>query len=138
MKSAFYITLASLFVLKILNFCLNFSIIQKNDLIRKIKLISKLMTLQPGKQTIAMLKKQRQSDMKFDELIQHSMRKCFLKNHIQIVVELFPDPFLKKQSWAYLSINGLKFYTPCFYCIQSWGLPKYIKNQLLSTCFYLI
>ena len=56
------------------------------------------MTLQPGKQTIAMLKKQRQSGMKFDELIQHSMRKCFLKNHIQIVVELFPDPFLKKQS----------------------------------------
>ena len=41
-----------------------------------------------GKQTI-----------KFGQLIEHSMRNVFLKNHTQNVVEkLVPDPFLKNQN----------------------------------------
>ena len=54
MKNAFYFTLISLFVLKrYLNFCFDFLFMEKNGLIRKIRLISNFMTSQPRKQTIA-------------------------------------------------------------------------------------
>ena len=37
--------------------------------------------------------------MKFGQLIKRNMRKLFLKNHTQIVVEkLVPDPFLKNEN----------------------------------------
>ena len=37
--------------------------------------------------------------MKFDQLIDKNMRKFFLKNHEQNVVEkLLPDPFLRNHS----------------------------------------
>ena len=39
-KSFFYFTLKSLFISKCLNFCLDFSVMEKNGLIRKIRLIS--------------------------------------------------------------------------------------------------
>ena len=43
--------------------------------------------------------------MKFGHLIEYNMRKNFLKNYTQNVVEkLFPDPFLKNQNWS-LSID---------------------------------
>ena len=48
MKNGSYITLKACDVLKIFNFCLDFLIKQKKDLIRKIRLISKFMTSQPG------------------------------------------------------------------------------------------
>ena len=36
--------------------------------------------------------------MKFGQLIEYNMRKMFLKNHMQNVVEkLFPDPFPETQ-----------------------------------------
>ena len=67
------------------------------------------------------------------------MRSFFLKNHIQNVLEkLFLDPVLNNQSWTYLWINSLKFYTVCFYCILSWGLSKYIETKRKTTCFCLI
>ena len=44
----------------------------------------------------------------------------FLRNYTQDVVEkLFPDPFLKNQTWAYLNINSLKFYTVRFYSMPN-------------------
>ena len=52
MKSAFYFTLEALFFLKILSFYIDFLVVYKNGLIRKIKLILKFMTSQPGSQTI--------------------------------------------------------------------------------------
>ena len=48
MKNAFYFILEALFVLKIFNFVLTFWACRKNGLIRKIKLISKFMTSEPG------------------------------------------------------------------------------------------
>ena len=48
MKDAFYFTLKALFVLKILSFCLDFLVMYKNGMIRKIRSISRLMTSQPG------------------------------------------------------------------------------------------
>ena len=54
MENAFYFTLKALFVLKIFKFfVMTFCSCRKNDSIRKIKLISKSMTSQPGSQTIA-------------------------------------------------------------------------------------
>ena len=44
-----------------------------------------------------------------------------------MVDKLVSDRFLKDQNWAHLSINSLKFYTACFYCLSSWGLSKNIK-----------
>ena len=41
-----------------------------------------------------------------------------------------PDPFLKNKHWGYLWVNSLKIYAPCFNCITSWGLLKYIKANL--------
>ena len=46
--------------------------------------------------------------------------------------DTMPRPFLKKLE---LWINGLKFYTVCFYCMTSSGLRKYIKTKLQTTCF---
>ena len=41
----------------------------------------------------------RNQTMKFGQLIEYNMRNTFLENHTQNVVEeLFPDPFLKKQN----------------------------------------
>ena len=50
----FFISSYKLFFFsRYLNFCLNFLVVQKNGMIRKIKLIAKFMTLQPEKQIIA-------------------------------------------------------------------------------------
>ena len=48
MKNAFSFTSKSLFVLKILNFCLEFLVMYQNGLIKKIGLIPNFMTSQPG------------------------------------------------------------------------------------------
>ena len=62
-----------------------------------------------------------------------------MKNHTQNVMEkLVPEPFLENHNWAYLWINRSKFYTPCFYCIASWELSKYIETKLETTFFCLI
>ena len=69
--------------------------------------------------------------MKFNQLMKYNMRKIFLENHTQNVVEkLFPDPFLKNQNKIYLWINSLQFYTVCFYCLSSWELSKYVESKL--------
>ena len=77
--------------------------------------------------------------MKFGQLIEYNMKSIsFLKNHTQTAVEiLFPDPFLKHQNWVCLWINSLTFYTICFYCMPSCGLPKYIETKPQTTCFYV-
>ena len=59
------------------------------------------------------------------------MRNIFLeKSYTKWVEKLFPDLFLKNQTWAYLWINSLKFYTTCFYCMPSWWLSKYNETKL--------
>ena len=63
------------------------------------------MTSQPGKQTIAIhilpyiSRSKDNQTVKFGQLIEYNMRRFFLKNHTQIVVEkLVPNPFLKYQN----------------------------------------
>ena len=80
MKSAFYFNLKAPLVLKIFKFCLEFSVILKNSLIRKIRLFSKFMIPQSGQQTIAIRilsnisKNKGFQAMKFGQLIEHNMR----------------------------------------------------------------
>ena len=63
----------------------------------------------------------------------------FLKNHTQNVLEkLVPDSFLKSYNWAYLWINGLKFYAVCFFFMTSWGLSNNVETKLRTTCFHVI
>ena len=52
-KNAFYFTLKALFVLKAFKFCLDYLAMYKKCLIREMRLISKFMASQPGKQAIA-------------------------------------------------------------------------------------
>ena len=63
------------------------------------------MMSQPGLQTIKILilphisRSKENEVMKFRQLIEYNMRKVFLKNYRQNVVEkLFPDPFPKSQN----------------------------------------
>ena len=85
MKNAFYFTLKALFVLKIFKFLSWLFGHVKNGLIRKIRLISKLMTSQPGKQTIAIsispniLVSKSNQIIKFGQVIEYIMRKNFLE-----------------------------------------------------------
>ena len=69
--------------------------------------------------------------MKFGQLIKYNMRDIFKmcwRNYSQTLLK----------SWANLWINSLKFSTVNIYCIPRWGLPKFIKTQLQTFCFYLI
>ena len=71
-----------------LNFYLDFLVMQKNGLIRKISLISKFMTSQPGKKTITInilsniSRGKDNQAMRFDQLINYNMRNIFLEKWI--------------------------------------------------------
>ena len=75
----------------------------KNGLIRKITLILKFMTSQPGSQTIAIhilpnisRSKDNQS-MKFDQLIEYNVRNTFVeKSYTKCTGEIIPRPLSKK------------------------------------------
>ena len=77
--------------------------------------------------------------MKLGQLIEWTWETFFLKNQIQNMVgNLFADPFLKNQNWAYVWINSLKFYTVFFSCMSRSGLSKYVETDLQTTYFYHI
>ena len=72
----------------------------KYRLIRKIRLISKFMTSQPGKQTIAIhilaniSRSKGNQTMKFGQLIERNMRLIFLqKSYTKCGGETIPRPF---------------------------------------------
>ena len=59
----------------------------------------------PGKQAIAkhilpnISRSKSNQTMKFAQLIEYNMKNIFVKNHtLNVVEELFPDPFLKNQN----------------------------------------
>ena len=113
-----------------------------SDMHTKIRLISKFMTSQPGRQTIAIHilpyipRSKENQTLKFGQLIECNMWK-YTQNHTQNVLEkLVPNLFLKRQNWTYLWINNLNFYTVYLYCMPSWGLSKHIETKLQTTCFY--
>ena len=143
MKNAFYFTFWFSWYL---NFCLEFSVMSKNGLTGKIRLISNFMTSQPGWWTIAIhiltniSRSKSHRAMTFGQLMDRNMKNMlFLKNQTQNAIEiLFPDRFFKNQNWAYIWINILKFHTAYFYGTSNWGLSEHIETKLQATSFYLI
>ena len=103
-KNAFYFISKAYLVLKILfSFCFEFLVMCKNDLIRKIRLISKFIRSQPAKQAIAlhiMPKISRSKDnwtMEFGQLIEYNMRNIFLqKSYTNCGEETIPRHYSKK------------------------------------------
>ena len=148
MKNAFYFMLKVLFTLEILTFLSWFLFMKENCLIRKLSLISMFMTFMTGQQviTIHMLSKITKSKdnqaMKFGQLIKGKMIYIYiyiLKTHTKNVVEkLVTDSFINIQNWEHLWISCLKYYKFFFIVCPSFGLPKYIKTKMLTTCFGLI
>ena len=50
--------------------------------------------------------------MKFGGLLEYNMRTIFIeKSYPDVVEKIVPDHFLKKENWAYVWINSLKFYS---------------------------
>ena len=108
-----------------LDFFLDFLVMQKNDLIRKIKLISKFIKSQLGKQSIAVnilpniSAHKGNRTIKFGQLIEYNIEIFFFEqSYTKKVEKLLPDSFLENQNLAYLYISGLKFYKFCFYCMS--------------------
>ena len=107
-KNTFYFILKTLFLSPMyLNFCNEFLFMQKNSLIRKLRLISKLMKLHLGEQTIAIdilpniLRSKCNQTMKFDQLIEYNMRNIFLeKSYTQCVGDTIPWPFSKESKFS--------------------------------------
>ena len=73
----------------------------EDGLIRKLRLISKFMTSQPGKQTstirilLNISRSEVNETMKFDELMEFNMRNDFFLNHVENEAErLVSDLFL--------------------------------------------
>ena len=110
---------------------------------KKVRFISKFVS-QLGKQIIAIhilpniSKSKSNQKMKFCQVTEYNMRNIFSWNIIHKIWSRRFPAFLKAQNWAHLLINSLKFYTVCFYCMPSWGLLKYIKTKLQTTCIYII
>ena len=81
----FYLTLKALFFLKYLHFCLDVLFMQKNGLVRKIRLISNFMRSQTGKQIITIhilpdiSRCRGNQTVKFDQLIKYNMSSIFIK-----------------------------------------------------------
>ena len=80
-----------------LKFCLDFLIIYKNGLIRKIRLVLKLMTSQLGRQTVAIhilpniSKNEGNQTMKFGPLIEYNVTDIFVeKSYTKCGGETFP------------------------------------------------
>ena len=116
MKNAFYFILKALFVLNLFE-CLSwlFGHVEKKDLIRKIRLISKFMTSQTGSQTntIHILpnisRSKGNETMKFDQVIVYRNRKVFFKNNTENEARrLLPDIIL--------------FFTKALYKLKAIGL----------------
>ena len=118
---------------------------KKNNVIKNIRLTSKFVAPQPGKQKIPILilpnssRGKSNQTMKFGQLREYNMRNIFLeKSYTKCGGETIPRPFLKNQNWCYLWINSRKVCAVYFYWIPSWELSKYIETELQTTCFYLI
>ena len=84
-KNAFYLTVNAFFVLKLFKLLSWFLVKKISNFIKKIKLISKFMTSQPGKKIIAIHilpnfsgRKDNQI-RKFGQLIEYNMRNIFLE-----------------------------------------------------------
>ena len=112
MKNAFYFTLKALLVLKIIKFLYRLFAHVKNDLIRKIRLISEFMTSKPGYQTIEtqilnnISRSKAKQAMKFGQLIEYNMRNIFReKSYAKCVRETISRSFSSLISKLSMSLD---------------------------------
>ena len=115
---------------KYLNFCFNFLVMQKNSLIRKIRLISKIFNVTLETIAIHILtnisRSKGNQTIKCDQLIEHNMRNIFLeKSYTKCGGETIPRPFSKKSK---LSIS-LDQYSKVSYSLFLW----YAKLRTIRT-----
>ena len=115
---------------KYLNFCFNFLVMQKNSLIRKIRLISKIFNITLETIAIHILtnisRSKGNQTIKCDQLIEHNMRNIFLeKSYTKCGGETIPRPFSKKSK---LSIS-LDQYSKVSYSLFLW----YAKLRTIRT-----
>ena len=112
-KNTFYFTLNALFVLKIFKILSSIFGMYKNGLMRKIRIILKFITSQPGKQAIAIhilpsisWSKGNQT-MKCGQFIEYQIRKMFVKkSYKKCGGETLPRPFSKKSKLS-ISLDQL-------------------------------
>ena len=107
----FFISSYKLFFFsRYLNFCLNFLVVQKNGMIRKIKLIAKFMTSQPGKQIIAIhilpnISKNKGKTQVMEQKMEYKMRNISLeKSYTKRGRKTISRPFSKKSKLS-ISLN---------------------------------
>ena len=98
-----------------------------NGLIRKIRLISKSMTSQPGKQTIVIhvlpniLRNKGNQAMKFGQLREYNMKNIFLvKPYTKCSGETSPRPFSEYLKLSISLDQQSEFLLSWFYCISKW------------------
>ena len=103
MKNAFYLMLKDLFVLEIFTFLFWIFSYAKNDLIRKLCLISKFLTSQAEQKTAAthigpnIPRNKGNQAMKFGQLIEYNIRNIFLeKSYSKCGGKASHRPFYKK------------------------------------------
>ena len=97
----------------------------ENGLIRKLRLISKLLTSQTGQQIMAInishniSRSKANQTTKFDQLIEYNTRNIFLeKSYTKYVGEASPKPFYKKSTLSRSLDQQSEMLNICFYCIS--------------------
>ena len=110
-----------------LSFCLDLLVLQQNGLIRKIRLTSKFMTSQPGKQTIVIyvlkniLRNKDNQAMKFGQLREYNMKNIFFeKPCTNCGGETSPRPFSEKPELSISLDQQPEFLFSSFYYIFKW------------------
>ena len=77
--------------------------------------------------------------MKFGQIIECNMRKCFLeKPYTKCGGEAIPRIFYKKSKLNISLDQYPEVYRVGLYYIPNCGLSKYVETKLQTTCFYLI
>ena len=122
------------------NFFLDFSVMQENGLIRKIRLISNFMMPQPGLQTIIIhilpniSRSKTNQTMKFSQLIEYNMGKFIFKNHTQNVVENYSQTLFQKIKFDHISGSLAYSFTP--FVLIVYQVEGY-RNILKLSCRHL-
>ena len=121
-------------------FFLDFSVMQENGLIRKIRLISNFMMPQPGSQTIIIhilpniSRSKTNQTMKFSQLIEYNMGKFIFKNHTQNVVENYSQTLFQKIQFDHISGSLAYSFTP--FVLIVYQVEGY-RNILKLSCRHL-
>ena len=131
-----------------LNFCLDFLVLYKNDLIRKVRFISRFMSQQTIQCSYSPISQDLKAIRQWNFVSSYNIAwgTFLLKNHVeksytQCVGETIPRSFSEKSKLTvYLWINSLKFYTVWFNWMHIWGLWihwKWLKLSCRSLVFTL-